>query len=157
MSTPTPTDHKGPLALTTAVHTPIPRPHQEKKRVKHVINRGVALAITEPVPVDTPTTWCFMMGVTPKMDGTPRRTIDLQKLNAATTRTHHTPSTFNQVSLVPTHTRKTVLDTWTSYHSLPLSQPVQELSSPKGANIDTFGSHRNFTRREMHTHADLTI
>ena len=70
------------------------------------------------------------MVVAPKKDGSPRRTVDLQKLNKATLReTHHTPSPFNQVSTVPPHTTKTVLDAWNSYHSLPLSTEARDATT----------------------------
>ena len=70
-------------------------------------------------------------GRTKKIDGSPRYTVDLQKLNAATLKeTHHMPSPFNQALLVPAYTRKTVLDAWNGYHSLPLS--------PSARNATTF-------------------
>ena len=113
-----------------AVHTPIPVPHHWKKKVKQDIDRDVALGIIEPVPVGTPTTWCSRMVVAPKKDGSPRRTVDLQKLNAATMReTHHTPSPFNQASLIPAHMRKTILDAWNGYHSLPLSPNARDATT----------------------------
>ncbi len=57
-----------------------------------------------------------------KKDGSPRRTVDLQNLNAATRReTHYTPSPFNFVSTVPPGKKKTVLDAWNGYLSVPLS------------------------------------
>lgn len=44
----------------------------------------------------------------------------LQKLNAITMReTHHILSPFNQISVVPVHTRKTMLDMWNGYYSPP--------------------------------------
>ena len=119
-----------PGATPTAVHTPIPVPHHWKKRVKADLDRDVALGIIEAVPVGTPTTWCSRMVVAPKKDGSPRRTVDLQKLNDATMReTHHTPSPFNQVSMVPAHTRKTVLDAWNGYHSVPLSPAARDATT----------------------------
>ena len=54
----------------------------------------MALGIIEPVLVSMPTTHCSKMEVALKKDSSPRHTVDLQKLNAATLReTHHTPST----------------------------------------------------------------
>ncbi len=69
-----------------AVHTPIPVPHHWKEEVKNQIDRDVLLGIIEPVPQGTHTTWCSRMVVTPKKNGTPRRTVDLQQLNKATFR-----------------------------------------------------------------------
>lgn len=117
-------------AKPSAVHTPIPVPHHWKKRVKEDLDRDVRLGIIEPVPAGTPTLWCSRMVVAPKKDGSPRRTVDLQKLNAATMReTHHTPSPFNQVSVVPARTKKTVLDAWNGYHSLPLSPTARDATT----------------------------
>ena len=65
---------------------------------------------------------CSRMITIPENDGSPRRTIDLQNLNASTRReTHHTPSSFNLVSTVPPGKKKTVLDAYNGYHSVPLS------------------------------------
>lgn len=98
-----------PGTIPTAVHTSILVPYHWKRRVKQNINWD-----------DTPTTWCHRMVVVPKKNGSHRCTVDLQKLNAATKReTHHTSSPFNQASMMPAHTRKTVLYTWNGYHSLP--------------------------------------
>ena len=119
-----------PDATPSAVHSPIPVPHHWKKAVKEALDRDIDLGIIEPVPQGTPTVWCSRMVVTPKKDGTPRRTVDLQKLNKATLReTHHTPSPFNQVSTVPPHMKKTVLDAWNGYHSLPLSPEARDATT----------------------------
>ena len=73
-----------PKAEEHAVHTLIPVPFHWKRQVKKDLDRDVELGIIEPVPAGTPTIWCARMVVTSKKDGTPRRTVDLQKLNAAT-------------------------------------------------------------------------
>lgn len=114
----------------SAVHTPIPVPHHWKKKVKEDLDRDVALGIIELVPAGTPTVWCSRMVVAPKKVGSPRRMVDLQKLNGATMReTHHTLSSFNQVSVVPARIKKTVLDAWNGYHSLPLSPKAREATT----------------------------
>ena len=88
--------------IPNAVHTPIPIPHHWKKEVKQDIDRDINLGIIEPVPQGTPTKWCSRMAILSKSDGKPRRTVDYQKLNEATLReTHHTPSPFNQASVIP--------------------------------------------------------
>ena len=70
------------------------------------------------------------MVIVSKHDGTPRRTVDFQKLNNATLReTHHTPSPFNQASVIPPNTKKTILDAWNGYHSLPLSVSAKEATT----------------------------
>ena len=138
--------HFRPDSKPKAFHCPIPVPHHWKEQVKANLDRDVRLGIIEPVPPGTPTVWCSKMVVVPKKDGTPRRTVDLQHLNNATFReTHHTPSPFNQASVVPPHTKKTVLDAWNGYHSLALSPNASDattfitewgryryLSSPQG-------------------------
>ena len=61
-----------------AIHTPIPTPHHWRAQVKADLDRDVALGIIEPVPQNTPTTWCSRMVIVAKKDGTPRRTVDFQ-------------------------------------------------------------------------------
>ena len=132
-----------------AIHTPIPIPHHWKKQVKSDIDRDVRLGIIEPVPQGTPTEWCSRMVVTAKKDGSPRRTVDLQRLNNATMReTHHTPSPFNLVSTIPGGTRKTVLDAWNGYHSLPLSDDARDATT----FITEWGRYR-YCRAPMGFHA----
>lgn len=113
-----------------AIHKPIPIPHHWKERVKSQLDADVALGIIEPVPQGVPTRWCSRMVVVPKKDGSPRRTVDLQELNKATLReTHHTPSPFNIVSSIPPKTKKTVLDAWNGYHSVPLAPEAREATT----------------------------
>ena len=75
-----------PAAMPVAIHSPIPVPLHWEKRVKQDLDRDVALGVIEPVPLNTPVTWCARMVVVPKHDGTPRRTVDLQGLNKASVR-----------------------------------------------------------------------
>ena len=136
-------------AKPCAVHTPIPVPFHWKYQVKEEIERDVRLGIIEPVPQGAPTKWCSRMVVTSKKDGSPRRTVDLQKLNKATLReTHHTPSPFNLVSSIPNHTRKTVLDAWNGYHSLKLAGDAKESTT----FITEWGRYR-YCRAPMGFHA----
>ena len=119
-----------PDAVPHAVHRPIPVPHHWKDKVKADLDRDVQLGIIEPVPPGTPTIWCSRMVVVAKKDGSPRRTVDLQKLNAATYRaTHHTASPFNLASSVPGNTRKTVLDAWNAYHLIPLDPAAKDATT----------------------------
>ena len=86
------------------------------------------LGIIEPVPPDTPTIWCSRMVVVAKKDGSPRHTIDLQRLNEATYRdTHHTSSPFILASAIPPNTRKTILDAWNAY--LLLSEEASDATT----------------------------
>ena len=112
------------------VHTPIEVPHYWKYQVKEDIDKDVRLGIIEPVPQGTPTTWCTRMVVTAKKNGKPRRTVDLQKLKEATLReTHYTPTPFHIVSVTPSHTRKTILDAWNGYHSLPMAEEAKNATT----------------------------
>ena len=122
--------HFKPECNPVAYHSPIPVPHHWKNKVNADLDRDVRLGIIEPVPPGTPTVWCSRMVIVPKKDGSPRRTVDLQNLNAATYRaTHHTASPFNQVSQVPPNTYKTVLDAWNGYHSLHLSPSARDATT----------------------------
>ena len=114
-----------------AVHCPIPIPLHWEEAVFKEVWKDVAMGIIEPVPSTIPTLWCARMVVIPKKDGTPRRTVDLQKLNAASIRhTHHTPSPFQQVIKVPAGVWKSVLDAKNGYHSI--------LLAPEARNYFTF-------------------
>ena len=66
----------------------------------------VRLGVIEPVPWGTLKTWCSLMVTVAKKDGTPRRTVDLQPLNAASSgQTEYTLSPFNQAT-TPDNNRK---------------------------------------------------
>ena len=107
--------------VPTAIHSPIPVPHHWKRKVKEDLNRDCKLGVIEPVSAGTATTRCSRMVVTAKQDGSPRRVFDLQNVNCVSKReTHHIPSPWNQVSSIPSNKRKTVLDAWNGYHSIPL-------------------------------------
>ena len=135
-----------------ATHKPIPIPHHWKDTVKEKLDADVSLGIIEPVPQGTPTTWCSRMVVVAKKDGSPRRTVDLQNLNKATKRaTHHTPTPFNVVSVVPCNKKKTVIDAWNDiivfyYH--PKLEKLQRLS-PNGADIDIAAHLKVFMHQMM--------
>ncbi|XP_068201708.1 uncharacterized protein [Palaemon carinicauda] len=70
------------------------------------------------------------MVVCAKKNGKPHRTVDLQALNLHPTHeTHHTPSPFHQARAVPAGKRKTVLDAWNGYHSVPLRPEDHRLTT----------------------------
>ena len=122
--------HFCPDAQGKVFHTPILVPHHWKSAVKSDLDRDVQLGTIEPVPQGVPTKWCARMVVVPKKDGTPRRTVDLQHLNIATYReTHHMASPFDQASVIPPHTKKTILDAWNGYHSLPVDNLSKEATT----------------------------
>ena len=117
-------------AVPHAVHTPIQIPVHWEKEVKNVIDRDVRLGIIEPVPAGTPTTWCARMLPVGKPDGGVRIVQDYQEVNDVTLReTHHTPSPFSQVSMIPSNQFKTVMDAWNGYHSLPLDPNAKDATT----------------------------
>ena len=129
--------HEGTTPV--AVHSPIPVPHHWKRQVKEGLDADCRLGVIEPVPANTPTTWCSRMVVVTIPDGSPRRVVDLQKLNSVTIReTHHTHSPWNQACVIPPNTKKTILDAWNGFHSIPLTKESRE----KTTFITEWGRYR---------------
>ena len=60
------------------------------------------------------------MVICTKQNGTPRRTIDLQLSTSMPPGKHHMQSPFHQARPVPQGKKKTVIDAWNGYHSVPL-------------------------------------
>ena len=117
-------------ATPVARHKPIPVPLHWQDDVKAGLDQDVNLGVIEPVPVGEPVTWCHHMVVCARKSGKPRRTVDLQSLNAHATReTHHTQSPFHQVRSVPHSKKKTVFDCWNGYHSIPLHEDDRHLTT----------------------------
>ena len=117
-------------AKPIAYHTPIPVPIYWRDEVKAGLDQDVKLGVIEPVPIGEPVSWCHRMIVCPKKTGKPRRTVDLQALNTYARReTHHTQSPFHQARSVPPYTKKTVLDAWNGYHSVPIKQEDRHLTT----------------------------
>ena len=112
-----------PSATRVAIHTHVPVPNYWRDDIKTGLDRDVRLGVIEPVPVGEPVKWCHRMVVCAKKNGKPRRTVDLQPLNAHATReTHHTQSPFHKARSVPQGTIKSVFDAWNGYHSVPLRE-----------------------------------
>lgn len=108
-------------ATPTRVRVPATIPIYWKTKVKQSIDRDVEMGVLEWVPPNTPETWCSRMVVTPKHNGEPRRTVDLQGLNKASVRqTHHTEPPFRQASTIPHNTYKRVTDAKNGFHSVPI-------------------------------------
>ena len=119
-----------PNAEPVAFHTPIPVPLHWQEQVKAGLDQDVRLGVLEEVPVGEPVTWCHRMVVCAKKNGKPRRTVDFQPLNKHATReTHHTPSPFHQARSVPSNKKKTVLDAWNGYHSVPIREQDRHLTT----------------------------
>ena len=110
-----------PKAEPTVTRRPPNVPMHWREAVAKQLERDVALGVIEQVPPDTPVTWLHSMVITPKSDGTPRRTVDLQSLNRHCVReTHHTVPPAKQARAVPPRTWKSVMDAWNGYHSVPI-------------------------------------
>ena len=119
-----------PDAAPVAHHTPVPVPVHWQEEVKAGLNRDVRLGVIEPVPVGDPVTYCHRMVICAQKNGKPRRTVDMQSLNANATReTHHTQSPFHQARSVPAGMKKTVFDAWNGYHSIALHPDDRHLTT----------------------------
>ena len=117
-------------ATPSVCHKAIPVPLHWIKKVKADIDCDVQLGVIEPVPIGDPVTWCHRMVVTAKKNGDPGRTVDLQSLNRHATReTHYTSSPFHQALRVPHGRKKTVIDAWNGYHSVPLYEEDRHLTT----------------------------
>ena len=122
--------HVNPDAKPKAYHSPIPVPLHWQEEVKDALDQDVRLGVLEEVPIGEAVTWCHRMVVCAKKNGKPRRTVDFQALNAHAVReTHHTPSPFHQARSVPKGTKKTVLDAWNGYHSVPIREEDRHLTT----------------------------
>ena len=119
-----------------ARHVPITIPVHWRDTVKADIDRDVENGVIEPVPIGEPVSWCSPMVVAAKKDGRPRRTVDLQRLNAQCLReTHHCEPPFKLALQVPAGTFKTVIDAKDGYHSIELdeeSRPLTTFITPWG-------------------------
>ena len=107
--------------VATRRHPNVPVHWQED--VARQLERDVALGVIERVPPNTPVTWLHNMVLTPKSDGTPRRTIDLQPLNRHCVReTHHVIPPVKQARAIPRQVVKTVTDAWNGFHSIDIKR-----------------------------------
>lgn len=117
-------------AKPVARHSPVPFPIHWQEEVEAGLDQDVRLGDIEHLPIGEPVTWCHRMVICAKKVGKPRRTVDFQPLNVHATReTHHTPSSFHQARPVPHGTKKSVLDAWNGYHSVPIQQDDRHLTT----------------------------
>ena len=115
--------HIDPNARPVAVHKPANVPLHWQEKVKADLDRDCRLGVLEKVDPNIPVVWCSRMVVTPKANGSPRRTVDLQPLNKSSVRqTHHTQSPFHLAEQIPQKSWKTVTDAWNGYHSVELEE-----------------------------------
>ena len=126
-----------PGARPYAVHTPSVIPLHWKTAVKEQLDRDVEMGIITPVNANEPVTWQHRMVVVRRHNGTPRRTVDMQRLNDVTLRhTHPLLSPHQKAMSVPSNSYKTVSDAWEGYHGIPLddeSSAMTRFITPYGA------------------------
>ena len=130
MNTPPAHIHLKPEAIPVAHHVPIPIPIHWKEQVRSSLQKDVENGIIEPVPIGEPVTWSSRMVIIQKKDGRPRRTVDLQKLNAQCDReTHHCQCPFQLACQVPPNTKKTILDAVDGFYAIPLDEESRNLTT----------------------------
>ena len=101
-----------------AVHMPAQVPVHFRDEMKRQLDEDVRLRVIERV-LNTPVTWCARLVITTKHDGSPRRTVDFQALNAASVhQTHHARSPYHLAREIPAGMKKTIYDAWNRYHSV---------------------------------------
>ena len=131
-----------PDAIPHAIHNPATIPVHWAEEVKKQLARDVELGILEEVPTNEPTLWMHRMVVVRKQNGSPRRTVDMQRLNDASLRqTHPVLSPYLKAMTVPKNSYKTVTDAWEGYHSVPLDKESSKLTS----FVTPFGCFRYLT------------
>ena len=144
-----------PNAKPVAPHTPIPVPIHWRDPVKAGLDQDVRLGVIEPVPVGEPVTWCYQMVICLKKNGEPRRTVDLQPLNAHATReTHHTPSPFHQspgLSLVARRRLYWMRGTGITAYPFGRKTVTSRPSSPLGVDTGTGPPHLDTSPRATAT------
>ena len=119
-----------PGAEPYACFTPIPVPFHLKEKVKNNLDSETRMEVIERVPQGEVPPWRARMLAVVKPNGEPRRVVDFQELNKATSReVHHTPSPINLVASIPSGKLKTVLDAWNGYHSLLLDPDSKDLTT----------------------------
>ena len=95
---------------------------------KVFIDRIVKPGVLESFPVEEPVTWCQRMVTAENRNGKPRRTKDMQVLkNHAALETRQSP--FHQATLVPSGTKKTIIDAWNGYHGVPMREEDRHFTS----------------------------
>ena len=79
------------------------------------------------------------MVIATKANGSPRCTVDLQKLNEASTRQiHPTRNPYHLVREIPANTKKSTYDCWNGYQSVPIHKDDKH----KTTFITEFGRYR---------------
>ena len=108
-----------PKARPFAIHKQ--RPIAIHWETRQGLDRDTNMGVIRPKLVGEATMWCAPMHVVTKKSGKPRRVVNIQKLNQACLRqTHTTKTPFLQCQSVPSYSKKTILDAWNGYRSVPL-------------------------------------
>ena len=121
--------HVDPNATPKACHTQANVPLHWQQRVYEGLP-DEALGVIERVPYGEPVTWCHRMVITRKHDGSPRRTVDLSRLNKFCRRENFAMEPpFQLAGRISKDTWKSVTDAWNGYHSVPLRKSVRHLTT----------------------------
>ena len=119
-----------PKARAYVTRRPANTPLHWKEEISSQLKRDEALGVIERVPPNTPVTWMHRTVYTPKADGSPRRTVDLQSLNKYCVRDiHHCIPPAQQARSVPPNTVRTVLDAWNGFHSIEIREEDRHLTT----------------------------
>ena len=119
-----------PKARAYVTRRPANTPLHWKEEISSQLKRDEMLGVIERVPPNTPVTWMHPTVYTPKADGSPRRTVDLQSLNKYCVRdTHHCIPPAQQARSVPPNTVRTVLDAWNGFHSIEIREEDRHLTT----------------------------
>ena len=122
--------HMDKDATPSAIHKPTMVPIHWRDQVKFDLDRDIRLGILEKVPENTPTTWLSRMVVTSKADGSPRRTVDMQPQNKSSVRqTYPTEAPFKLASRIPEGKKKTIIDSWNGFHSVPIADEDRHVTT----------------------------
>ena len=114
--------HVGDGAVPYTAYTPAPVPLYWQDAVKEQLDNDAAMGVLETVSFGEPSQWYHQMVITPKADGSPRRTVDLSfPFNTFCLReTDHVEPPFKQAKKVPSNSWKLVTDAWNGFHSILL-------------------------------------
>ena len=100
------------------------------EEVKAGIDKDVAAGVLTPVPFNESTEWCARMVIVRKHNGSPRRTVDYQQLNAQCLREpNYSESPFHTCRKVPQGTWKSTFDAVDGYHSVEIDTESSKLTT----------------------------
>ena len=119
-----------PKARAYVTRRPANTPLHWKEEISSQLKRDEMLGVIERVPPNTPVAWMHPTVYTPKADGSPRRTVDVQSLNKYCVRdTHHCIPPAQQARSVPPNTVRSVLDAWNGFHSIEIREEDRHLTT----------------------------